>query len=162
LSETGLEIVRLWSWYDGYPSGFGAELAEFLAGIKIVTSLPPRRTLPSDVITVVKIPSAQEEERIALTMGCLAAQAVAHFKEEPGYFLLLPAGLRGWHPDYIYVVSGREGEEPYIEVYRNHYVDEPELLFEGDATEVFVWADDNEEKFDNEEEDDDDSGGEPF
>ena len=37
-------------------------------------------------------------------MGCLAAQVVAHFKEEPGRFYLYPAGTRNCGEEYIYTL----------------------------------------------------------
>jgi hypothetical protein len=49
-------------------------------------------------------------------MSCLAATTVAHFKKCVGGFYLYPAGTRGLLEDFIYTVTGKEGEEPNIEV----------------------------------------------
>ncbi|NDC87148.1 MAG: hypothetical protein EB088_16300 [Betaproteobacteria bacterium] len=63
-------VVCLYRQYDGYPSGHGAELAEFLDGYDIVNGF------------------GQKREKLANGMGCLAAQMVAHFKTEVGNFYL--------------------------------------------------------------------------
>jgi len=51
-------VVCMYRQFDGYPSGHGAELAEFLTPMK-----------------------TKEEGRNANGMGCLAAQMIAYFKE---------------------------------------------------------------------------------
>ncbi len=51
-------FVCMYRQFDGYPSGHGAELAEFLTPMK-----------------------TKEEGRNANGMGCLAAQMIAYFKE---------------------------------------------------------------------------------
>jgi len=63
-------VVCLYRQYDGYPSGHGAELAEFLMGYDIVNGFGEKRA------------------KLANGMGCLAAQMVAHFKTETGNFYL--------------------------------------------------------------------------
>ena len=63
-------VVCLYRQYDGYPSGHGAELAEFLDGYEIVNGF------------------GQKRAKLANGMGCLAAQMVAHFKTEVGNFYL--------------------------------------------------------------------------
>ena len=62
--ETKQNILCMYRQYDGYLSGHGAELAEFLQGFNIVNGIrlgTPKRT--------------------ANGMGCLAAQLIAHFKD---------------------------------------------------------------------------------
>lgn len=65
-------LVCLYRQYDGYPSGHGQELIDFLKPIKLVNGLG----LNSD------------GKKLANGMGCLAAQLVAHFKDGPGQFYL--------------------------------------------------------------------------
>jgi len=68
-------IVNLYRQYDGYPTGHGAELAQFLDGFKIVNGIGAEKT------------------RIANGMGCLAAQMVAHFKDSVGGFYMTEAAI---------------------------------------------------------------------
>jgi len=74
--ESGTEIAVLYRQFDGYLSAHGAELKEFLKPIKIVNGIP------------------NYKKGIANGGACLAAQIVAHFKEEVGGFYLQPAGTR--------------------------------------------------------------------
>lgn len=64
-------IVCMYRQLDGYPSGHGVELAEFLNSGKIVNGIP-----------------AGYQQLIFNGMGCLAATMVAHFKDGPGGFYL--------------------------------------------------------------------------
>jgi len=63
-------LLNLYSQYDGYIAGHGAELAEFLAGKKLVNGF------------------GRESTDLANGMGCLAASLVAHFKETVGGFYI--------------------------------------------------------------------------
>jgi hypothetical protein len=72
---------------DGYPEGHGKELVDFLCDIYIVNGI-----------------SMAETRKVANAGGCLAAQIVAHFKEEPGQFYLRAAGTRDVDEEYIYYV----------------------------------------------------------
>ena len=57
-------IVNMYRQFDGYPSGHGLELAEFLTSFdEVVNGLP-----------------VGDNRRLANGMGCLAAQLVAKFK----------------------------------------------------------------------------------
>ena len=70
ITNTGACLVNMYRQYDGYPEGHGKELATFLAGIRRVGGRGPVGT--------------------ANGIQCLAAQAVAHFKTEPGNIYLVP------------------------------------------------------------------------
>lgn len=117
--EYGKEIVVMYRQFDGYPSGYGLELAEFMAGIKMVNGI-----------------TVGETARMANGVGCLAAQIVKNFKEDVGGIYLYPAGSRDCGEDYIYHVGGDTGKEPYIKVFCIRYGGGQELLFEGVASEV--------------------------
>ena len=87
-------IINLYRQYDGYPTGHGAELAEFLNGFKIVNGLGP--DTPS---------------RIANGMGCLAAQLVSHFKgDEAGQFYLCSPQTVECGQDFEYHVYQKDKE----------------------------------------------------
>jgi hypothetical protein len=85
-------IVNLYRQYDGYPTGHGAELAEFLNGFKIVNGIGAEKT------------------RIANGMGCLAAQMVAHFKDSVGGFYIHSVDATECGQDYEYHVYQKDKE----------------------------------------------------
>ena len=64
-------IIALYRQFDSYPTGHGAELAEYLAKGNIVNGI-----------------GSGEAEGVWNGMGCLAASLVAHFKKGPGNFYL--------------------------------------------------------------------------
>ena len=77
---------------DGYPSGHGTELAEFLAGGDMVNGITPG------------------SRNIFNGMTCLAAQMVAHFKDGPGHIYLYPTNTADAWQDYeyhVYFVGGK-------------------------------------------------------
>jgi hypothetical protein len=90
-SEGGNEIAVLYRQFDGYPEGHGEELSEFLKDMVVVNGI-----------------SLDENRKIANGSGCLAAQIVAHFKEEPGGFYLHKAGTRDCWEEYIYHVRPQD------------------------------------------------------
>ena len=79
-------ILNLYRQYDGYIAGHGAELAEFLAGKKLVNGF------------------GKESTSLANGMGCLAASLVAHFKETVGGFYIHSVTETQCGQDYEYHV----------------------------------------------------------
>ena len=77
-------LLNLYRQYDGYPTGHGAELAEFLNGFTIVNGF------------------GEVRQKIANGMGCLAAQLVAHFKESVGGFYIHAVTDTNCGQDYEY------------------------------------------------------------
>ncbi len=65
-------LMCLYRQFDGYPSGHGAELADFLNKIEVGNGIPGK----------------PEMGEFANGMGCLAAQLVAHFKKSVGGFYI--------------------------------------------------------------------------
>jgi len=65
-------LMCLYRQFDGYPSGHGAELAEFLNKIEVGNGISGK----------------PEMGEFANGMGCLAAQLVAHFKKSVGGFYI--------------------------------------------------------------------------
>lgn len=79
-------IINMYRQYDGYPTGHGAELAEFLAPFTLVNGL-----------------GMNESRKVANGMGCLAAQLVSNFKgTEAGGFYLYPTSAVDCGQDYEY------------------------------------------------------------
>ena len=85
-NEHNEPILNLYRQYDGYIAGHGAELAEFLAGKKLVNGF------------------GKESTDIANGMGCLAASLVAHFKETVGGFYIHSVTETQCGQDYEYHV----------------------------------------------------------
>lgn len=86
--DSGVKILNLYRQMDGYPSGHGAELAEFLAPIVLVNGYG----------------IDQKEGTFANGMGCLAAQLVAHLKTGiGGFYIENPNG--DCDNDYTYIIS---------------------------------------------------------
>ena len=70
-------IVCMYRQFDGYMSGHGSELNDFLSSFD----------------AIVNGISVTEKRKVANGMGCLAAQLVAHFKVGAGAFYLHPTEL---------------------------------------------------------------------
>ena len=94
-------VVNMYRQFDGYPTGHGAELAEFLNGGRLVNGLIATKTV---------------DEAVYNGMGCLAASMVAHFKQTPGGFYIHPVDVTDCGQDYEYHVYDKSGKL-YIEVY---------------------------------------------
>jgi hypothetical protein len=101
-NERNNPIINLYRQYDGYPSGHGAELAEFLAGKTIVNGL------------------SGDTSMVFNGMGCLAASLVAHFKDAAGGFYLHAVSETDLWQDYEYhiyadkiLVKGYNGNEVF-------------------------------------------------
>jgi len=81
-------LVTMYRQYDGYPSGHGQELADFLNAGKVVNGLGVGNT--------------QKQFNGA---GCLAAQMVSHFKgDEAGGIYLYPNNTKDAWQNYEYHV----------------------------------------------------------
>ena len=84
--DTGTVLVNMYRQMDGYPSGHGKELAEFLAPIVMVNGI------------------GQTDKKIANGPGCLAAQLVAHLKDGAGGIYINPVSAVDCGQDYQYHV----------------------------------------------------------
>ena len=85
-------MLNMYRQFDGYPSGHGSELAEFLNSFDaIVNGIP-----------------FGDKRRVANGMGCLAAQLVANFKTGVGGFYIYPVNEKNCGQEYEYhVYEGR-------------------------------------------------------
>lgn len=79
-------VINMYRQFDGYPSGHGFELAEFLEGFKIVNGY------------------GEVKPKLANGMGCLAAQMIAHFKKSVGGFYIHPVTDTDCWQDFEYHV----------------------------------------------------------
>jgi len=65
--ELGRKIIEMYKQYDGYPSGFGVELRDFIKSGKLVNGIP-----------------VGDSSKMFNGMNCFAAQLVAEFKDGAG------------------------------------------------------------------------------
>lgn len=94
------ELVVLYRQMDGYPTGHGADLKDFLSGMEIVDGLGGNQT------------------KVANGMGCLAAQVIGHFKDgKPGNFYVHAAKERDCGEEYIYVLRPGKNGKIRMQVY---------------------------------------------
>jgi len=88
--ETGHKVefvlVNIYRQFDGYPSGHGKELAEFITPIKMVNGIVPG-----------------SEQRTANGAGCFAAQLIAHLKTGPGH-IYIDRPVNECEHDYTYKI----------------------------------------------------------
>lgn len=113
----GDKFVCIYRQFDGYPSGHGAELAEFLKDMVIVNGYNPRDT-----------------RKIANGAGCLAAQLIAKLKEGVGGIYIEPiTATADCGQDYEYYIRAcvDKGIEVKVKDYSGN------VIFAGD-TEQFA------------------------
>jgi hypothetical protein len=79
-------VLCLYRQMDSYPTGHGAELADFLTDFDAITN-------------GIRL---GETRKTANGMGCLAAQLVAHFKVGVGGFYLYPTNSKDCGQEYEY------------------------------------------------------------
>lgn len=94
-TEKGEKLINLYRQFDGYPSGHGNELFDFLNGFVIVNGY-----------------NGSEGPKAANGTGCLAAQLVAHFKYGNsgrygaiGGFYIYPIEATDCGQEYEYIVT---------------------------------------------------------
>jgi hypothetical protein len=93
-------LINLYRQYDGYPTGHGAELAEFLNGFAVGNGM-----------------SGNEPAKYANGAGCLAAQLVSNFKGSgPGQFYLHSVDATDCGQDYEYRVFVTQGKEILVSI----------------------------------------------
>ena len=117
------QLVNMYRQYDGYPSGHGEELADFLKGGRVVNG----------------IGSTDEKEILFNGAGCLAAQMIAHFKNGAGGFYIEPITAKDCGQEYEYeVIVDFDTKELTMKCFENGYIDSKgkyksgkKLLFEG-------------------------------
>ena len=112
-----LAYVNMYRHFDGYPTGHGLDLAEFLKDFKIINGIGGDAELGTH----------------ANGEGCLAAQMVKHFKDRVGYIYLHPTTNESGWEDYIYTIYPKSGEPCYISIYQVYtekciFVGTPEQL----------------------------------
>jgi hypothetical protein len=80
-------LVNMYTQYDGDPSGHGKDLYNFLKNISLVNGLSGNESMGSH----------------ANGVNCLAAQIIAHFKDDVGEIYIVP--LDNCYENYNYRVE---------------------------------------------------------
>ena len=129
-------LLTMYRQYDGYPSGMGADLAEFLNGGKVVDGI-----------------SYAETERVFNGAGCLAAQLVAHFKEGAGGYYIHKPMSKNCGEEYVYEIyvdfDTKEVKLRCLEVgymSKGKYIDKRRELFFGKPNEFEAWLETHEKE----------------
>jgi len=110
-----MPIINMYRQFDGYPSGHGAELAEFLNGFRIVNGY------------------SGNPVKTANGMSCLSAQLVANFKKGIGQFYLHPTDSRDCGQDYEYHITQSENASLNVSIFDTY---REENIFDGSVTEL--------------------------
>lgn len=122
------EIVTMYRQYDGYPSGHGRDLAEFLSQGKLVNGIGLNDTI------------------VFNGMGCLTAQVVAHFKDGAGGIYLQRANKDSWENYRYHVIGDFDTKEITIKVFEigymkgDKYINKPRVIFEGTPKELLEYC----------------------
>jgi hypothetical protein len=82
----GAPIINMYRQFDGYPTGHGRELAEFLTSGKLVDGYSEKQSVQFN------------------GMGCLAAQMIANFKNSVGGFYIYSVDSTDCWQEYEYHV----------------------------------------------------------
>lgn len=110
-----MPIINMYRQFDGYPSGHGAELAEFLNGFRIVNGY------------------SGDPIKTANGMSCLSAQLVANFKKNIGQFYLHPTDARDCGQDYEYHITQSENGILNVSIFDTY---REENIFDGSVAEL--------------------------
>jgi hypothetical protein len=105
------KLLNMYRQYDGYPSGHGLELAEFLGEGPVVNGF------------------GSHDQKGFNGMPCLAAQLVAHFKKSIGGFYIYPTKDTDCGQEYEYHVR-HSSKGLNVTVYECSF-DDKEVIFKG-------------------------------
>jgi hypothetical protein len=114
--EDNKTLTTMYRQYDGYLSGHGNDLAEFLKDFKVVNGYSGDTT------------------KLANGMGCLTAQLIAHFKQGCGNIYIHPPNTEDCWEQYTYFVYLKE-DKLQIKV-KDTY--EKKIIFDGSPTELLT------------------------
>ena len=130
------ELAVLYRQFDGYPTGHGLELAEFLAGIKVVNGIPMGGM-----------------DRLANGAGCLAVQVIHYLKQKEAYdpckrsygggaggLYLYKAGTRDAGEEWTYVLTCLDGQPEIQVAVWDGEEEKSDLVFAGPADDFYRWC----------------------
>jgi hypothetical protein len=121
------QLVNMYRQYDGYPSGHGVELVDFLNSGKVVNGL------------------GADDRNVFNGAGCLAAQMIAHFKNGAGGFYLMPIKSKNCGQEFEYeVIVDFDTHEVTLKCFE--VWNKKKLIFEGKPSEFEQFVEELEEK----------------
>lgn len=130
--KKSVKLINMYRQYDGYPSGMGMDLAEFLIGTRVVNGLSG-----DDV----------KSKRVFNGAGCLAAQLVAHFKDGAGGIYIEPINAKDCGQEYEYeVIVNFDTKEVTLKCIEigymrgDKYINGKRVLFEGKAEDFMIFV----------------------
>jgi len=88
INAEGETCALAYKQYDGYPTGYGTDLATFLSQFTVVNGIPVGDSL-----------------KLANGIECLAAQVVAEFKDGAGGYYLYPTNYEDCGQEYYYTIT---------------------------------------------------------
>ena len=106
--------INMYKHYDGYPKGYGLDLAKYLNKFTIVNGF-----------------SMNDKRTIANGVSCLIAQLVSNFKQEAGGIYIYPTKDTDCGQEYEYHISV-EDTTGKIEIEVKDY---EKVIFKGSPTE---------------------------
>lgn len=126
------KLVTMYRQYDGYPSGHGQELADFIKSGVVVNGI-----------------GGDEKRKVFNGAGCLAAQMISHFKgDSAGGFYIYSNSAKDVGEEYEYhVLVDFDTKQITLKCYEIGYIkkdgsysNKKRLLFNGNAVdfEAFV------------------------
>lgn len=131
-------LINMYRQYDGYPSGMGLDLANFLKSGKVVNGI-----------------SCNETQRVFNGAGCLSAQLVAEMKDGVGNIYMYPITAKDCGQEYEYEIlvdfDTKQVTLKCIEVgyvdSKGNYKNGKRVLFNGDPNnfEAFVLEEEKKE-----------------
>ncbi len=135
--KKSVKLINMYRQYDGYPSGHGMDLAEFLNGTKVVNGLGMDEV---------------KSTRVFNGAGCLAAQLIAHFKEGAGGIYIEPITANDCGQEYEYeIIVDFDTKEVTLKCIEIGYIDSKgnykngkRVLFEGKASEFEKFVEEKE------------------
>jgi hypothetical protein len=135
--KKSVKLINMYRQYDGYPSGHGMDLAEFLKGTKVVNGLGMDEV---------------KSTRVFNGAGCLAAQLIAHFKEGAGGIYIEPITANDCGQEYEYeIIVDSDNKEVTLKCVEVGYIDSKgkyrrgkRILFEGKASEFEKFVEEKE------------------
>ncbi|OIO62190.1 hypothetical protein AUJ83_03420 [Candidatus Woesearchaeota archaeon CG1_02_33_12] len=130
VNKEGKNVATIYKHFDGYPEGFGLDLANFLSDMVIVEGI--------DLVHRGHVANGfVHKGHVADGMECLAAQVVAFFKQGVGDVYLYPSDTLESDTDvnYVYIIKDKGDGDILFIVYNGSRV-----LFSGNPLGLFYWV----------------------
>jgi len=112
-------ITTMYRQYDGYMSGHGVELAQWLGRYTLVNGM-----------------RIDKEKAIFNGMDCLAAQMFAYFKTEAGGIYCMHPDAEDCWEEFIYEISEGKDRQIFITVYEIY--NDSKMVFHGTPEELLT------------------------